>query len=104
MTTFLARLTAFDWLRIVGYIITALTFVGGQAVLTTWGMSAADATLWSQRIATIVGFLTLVSNVLKNPSPPSGTMPVLTTQPANPTPDTLTTSVAQTAPPTKGPS
>jgi hypothetical protein len=99
MNTFLSRLTTFDWVSIVSYAIAVLTFLGGQSVLTTWGMSAADATMWSQRIATVVAGLTLISNRFKNPSPTKGTVPVLTTA-AVPTPETLTTNIATA---TKGP-
>ncbi len=93
MIAFFARLTTFDWVKVCAYVIAALTFLGGQSVLTTWGMSAADAATWSQRIATVIGALTLLSNAIKNPSPPAGTHPVLTTA-AVPTPETLTTAIA----------
>jgi hypothetical protein len=77
LKAFLARLTTFDWIKIVAYATAALSFLGGPSVLTAWGMDAQDAARWSQRIATIVGALTIISNTLKNPSPPKGTAPLL---------------------------
>lgn len=93
---FLARLTAFDWLKVISYAIAVLTFIGGQSVLTMWGMSAAEAAIWSPRIAYIITGLTLISNSIKNTSPTKGTVPLLTTNADAPTVDTLTTNVAAT--------
>lgn len=76
MKTFLSRLTAYDWIKIFGYVAAALTFLAGPDVLSSW-MSAPDAEVWSHRIGTIVGLITIVSNTLKNPSPPSGTNAVV---------------------------
>jgi hypothetical protein len=99
MNAFFARLTTYDWISVISYATAALTFIGGTSVLTAWGMSPADAAIWSPRIASIVAALTLISNRFKNPSPPRGTVPALTTS-IVPTPDTLTTNIAEAA---KGP-
>ena len=77
MKAFLSRLTTFDWIKVIAYATAALAFLGGPSVLTAWGMSPADAAVWSQRAATVVGALTLISNTMKNTSPPKGTAPIL---------------------------
>jgi hypothetical protein len=92
MKAYLARLTTFDWIKVVAYAIATLTFLEGSDVLTAFGVSAADAATWTHRFSVIVGGLTLISNSFKNTSAPSGSAPVFTTAPTAPTPETLITS------------
>lgn len=72
MMSLLSRLTTFDWAKNVAYAIAGLTVFLGPGVLQAWGVSASDAPVWSTRIASVIAVLTLISNSLKNPSPPSG--------------------------------
>lgn len=93
MLAYLSRLTTYDWIRIISYLIAGLTIFDGKDVLMNWGMTEKLATTWASRVGDVITVLTLMSNAIKNPSSPKGTVPVVSTT-ATPTPDTLTTAIA----------
>ena len=65
------KLTQFDVLRICGYVIGFGSIITSN-VVEAFGVSPSAAT----HIVTIIGFVvsaaTLISNVIRNPSPPPG--------------------------------
>jgi len=99
------NLTTFDWLKVVGYIIGFGGMLTPQIVATILGPYGVDNSGVTHVIAiigSVVTVATLISNIFKNPSTPTGSYNVLSTSPT-PTADSLTTTATPTPVPPKGP-
>lgn len=103
MKAFLARLTAFDWVKIGLYgtaVCGAITVGVLNTILQPWGVSdpailALEGKIGS--ISAVFALIGLLSNTLKNPSTPAGYTPAIVPKPDTPIPTTITSTVVTTA-------
>jgi hypothetical protein len=92
----LSRVTKFDWIKLIGYtggVLGALTYITLSPILAPFGFSNAKIATIAAVCGGLSTLLANIANVLRNPSSPTGTQPVLTTT-TRPTFDSLTTSSA----------
>lgn len=93
MKAIFSRLTTFDWVKLSLYGVAAcgaLTVVALNTILKPWGVSDSEIAVISARVGSIsavFGLVGIIANTIKNVSPPSGYVPVITPLPSTPLPN-----------------